>query len=57
MEALEVFEGMLVAVDDGERRRCGGVAMMRDIVTGIALAVFYIVGVAVFTYLAGFVRY
>jgi hypothetical protein len=31
--------------------------MMRDIVTGIALAVFYIVGVAVFTYLAGFVRY
>jgi hypothetical protein len=57
VEALALIAAVLVAMDDGERRRCGGVEVMRDILTGIALAVFYIVGVAVFTYLAGFVRY
>ena len=43
---------MLVAMDDGERRRGCGV----EVVKHAALIALMIIGVAVFVYLAGFAR-
>ena len=45
-------EAVLVAMDDGERRRGCGVEVVKHVVFWIMM----ILGVAVFIYLAGFVR-
>jgi hypothetical protein len=52
VEALASVAAVLVAMDDGERRRGCGV----EVVKHAALIALMIIGVAVFVYLAGFAR-